>query len=100
MQYSVFGTYLFSIQPSVFNSLKLLLKSNVALRIQSKMSMVTISSLQRITASKLAEMLLADTHQPSSDGPVAIVDVRDDGMDPSSIQHTPSYLENIKHVLQ
>ncbi|KAI1086500.1 Rhodanese-like protein [Rostrohypoxylon terebratum] len=42
------------------------------------MSMVTIFNLQRITASKLAEMLLASTHQPSSDGPIAIVDVRDD----------------------
>ncbi|KAI1208486.1 Rhodanese-like protein [Annulohypoxylon truncatum] len=44
----------------------------------SKMTMLTISSLQRITASKLAEMLLASAHQPSSDAPVAIVDVRDD----------------------
>ncbi|KAI1455935.1 Rhodanese-like protein [Annulohypoxylon moriforme] len=42
------------------------------------MTMLTISSLQRITASKLAEMLLASAHQPSSDAPVAIVDVRDD----------------------
>ncbi|KAI2465026.1 Rhodanese-like protein [Annulohypoxylon bovei var. microspora] len=42
------------------------------------MPMLTISSLQRITASKLAEMLLAGAHQPSSDATVAIVDVRDD----------------------
>ncbi|KAI0888554.1 Rhodanese-like protein [Annulohypoxylon maeteangense] len=42
------------------------------------MTILTISSLQRITASKLAEMLLASSHQPASDAPVAIVDVRDD----------------------
>ncbi|KAI0847997.1 Rhodanese-like protein [Daldinia vernicosa] len=42
------------------------------------MSMVTISSLQRITASKLAEMLLVTANPPSSDGTIAIVDVRDD----------------------
>ncbi|KAI1410347.1 Rhodanese-like protein [Hypoxylon sp. FL1857] len=43
------------------------------------MSMVTISSLQRITASKLAEMLLASANQPSPDAnKVAVVDVRDD----------------------
>ncbi|KAI1652944.1 Rhodanese-like protein [Daldinia decipiens] len=42
------------------------------------MSMVTISSLQRITASKLAEMLLVSANPPSSDATVAIVDVRDD----------------------
>ncbi|KAI1098746.1 Rhodanese-like protein [Jackrogersella minutella] len=43
------------------------------------MTMMTISTLQRITASKLAEMLLASAHQPLSDATkVAIVDVRDD----------------------
>ncbi|KAI1134436.1 Rhodanese-like protein [Hypoxylon sp. FL0543] len=43
------------------------------------MTMVTISALQRITAPKLAEMLLASASQPSSDAnKVAIVDVRDD----------------------
>ncbi|KAI1463080.1 Rhodanese-like protein [Daldinia caldariorum] len=43
-----------------------------------KMSMITISSLQRITASKLAELLLASANPPSSDATIAIVDVRDD----------------------
>ncbi|KAI1374002.1 Rhodanese-like protein [Hypoxylon crocopeplum] len=42
------------------------------------MPMVTMASLQRITAPKLAEMLLATTSQPSSDASIAIVDVRDD----------------------
>ncbi|KAI0109740.1 Rhodanese-like protein [Daldinia grandis] len=42
------------------------------------MSMITISSLQRITASKLAEMLLVSTNPPSPDAAIAIVDVRDD----------------------
>ncbi|KAI1775524.1 Rhodanese-like protein [Hypoxylon cercidicola] len=42
------------------------------------MSMVTISNLQRITASKLADMLLANANQLSSDSNVAVVDVRDD----------------------
>ncbi|KAI0379277.1 Rhodanese-like protein [Hypomontagnella monticulosa] len=42
------------------------------------MSMVTISNLQRITAPKLAEMLLASSNQPSRDPSIAIVDVRDD----------------------
>ncbi|OTA95347.1 hypothetical protein M434DRAFT_393922 [Hypoxylon sp. CO27-5] len=43
------------------------------------MTMVTISNLQRITASKLAEMLLSSANQPSLDSSkVAIVDVRDD----------------------
>ncbi|OTB00585.1 hypothetical protein M426DRAFT_324243 [Hypoxylon sp. CI-4A] len=42
------------------------------------MTMVTISNLQRITASKLAEMLLANTSHPAPDATIAIVDVRDD----------------------
>ncbi|KAI0831018.1 Rhodanese-like protein [Hypoxylon sp. FL0890] len=43
------------------------------------MTMVTISSLQRITASKLAEMLLASANQLSPHAnKIAIVDVRDD----------------------
>lgn len=43
------------------------------------MTMVTISNLQRITAPKLAEMLLASANHPSPDSSkVAIVDVRDD----------------------
>ncbi|KAI0161931.1 Rhodanese-like protein [Hypoxylon sp. FL1284] len=42
------------------------------------MSMITISSLKRITAPKLADMLLANANQPSSDPAIAIVDVRDD----------------------
>ncbi|KAI1399797.1 Rhodanese-like protein [Hypoxylon fuscum] len=43
------------------------------------MSMVTVSSLQRITAPKLADMLLASANKSSSDSTeVAIVDVRDD----------------------
>ncbi|KAI6085714.1 Rhodanese-like protein [Hypoxylon rubiginosum] len=42
------------------------------------MSMITLSSLQRITAPKLADMLLANANQLSSDSSVAIVDVRDD----------------------
>lgn len=48
--------------------------------IAPKMSMITLSSLQRITAPKLADMLLANANQLSSDSSVAIVDVRDDGM--------------------
>ncbi|KAI1758702.1 Rhodanese-like domain-containing protein [Hypoxylon sp. FL1150] len=43
-----------------------------------KMSMITVSSLQRISASKLADMLLANANQVSSASSVAIVDVRDD----------------------
>ncbi|XXG99496.1 hypothetical protein Hte_005835 [Hypoxylon texense] len=42
------------------------------------MSMITVSSLQRITASKLADMLLANPNQLSASSNVAIVDVRDD----------------------
>ncbi|KAI2776714.1 Rhodanese-like protein [Daldinia loculata] len=54
------------------------------------MSMVTISSLQRITASKLAEMLLVSANPPSSDATIAIVDVRDDGGHIKSSLHFPS----------
>ncbi|KAL7627252.1 Cdc25 phosphatase Ibp1 [Parahypoxylon ruwenzoriense] len=42
------------------------------------MSVVTISNLQRITAVKLAEMLLASPNQSPSDATIAVVDVRDD----------------------
>ncbi|KAH9994579.1 Rhodanese-like protein [Xylariaceae sp. FL0662B] len=44
------------------------------------MSLVTISSLQRITASKLADMLLATAHAGTvgSESRIAVVDVRDD----------------------
>lgn len=41
------------------------------------MSLITISSLERITASKLAEMLLAAG--ASNGESIAVVDVRDDG---------------------
>lgn len=46
------------------------------------MSMISVVSLPRITAPKLAEMLLASINQPSSadTSSVAVVDVRDDGM--------------------
>lgn len=41
--------------------------------------MATIASLRRITAPKLAELLLAaDPTMPDS-SPIAVVDVRDDG---------------------
>ncbi|KAI2606971.1 Rhodanese-like protein [Hypoxylon fragiforme] len=44
------------------------------------MSMISVVSLPRITAPKLAEMLLASINQPSSadTSSVAVVDVRDD----------------------
>ncbi|KAI5862057.1 Rhodanese-like protein [Durotheca rogersii] len=42
------------------------------------MSVATVSNLQRITAAKLAEILLASTNQSSSNSTIAIVDVRDD----------------------
>ncbi|KAI1382695.1 Rhodanese-like protein [Hypoxylon trugodes] len=57
------------------------------------MSMVTISNLQRITAPKLAEMLLASSNQPASDTTIAIIDVRDDdhlGGHIKSSMHFPS----------
>ncbi|KAK6957231.1 hypothetical protein Daesc_000013 [Daldinia eschscholtzii] len=54
------------------------------------MSMITISSLQRITASKLAEMLLASANPPSPEAKIAIVDVRDDGGHIKSSLHFPS----------
>ncbi|KAF3060999.1 Arsenate reductase 2.1 [Daldinia childiae] len=54
------------------------------------MSMTTISSLQRITASKLAEMLLVGANPPSSEATIAIVDVRDDGGHIKSSLHFPS----------
>jgi hypothetical protein len=47
------------------------------------MSLITISSLERITAPKLAEILLAaDTTagNQSTESKIAIVDVRDDGV--------------------
>ncbi|KAI1422009.1 Rhodanese-like protein [Xylaria sp. FL1777] len=43
------------------------------------MSLITLSSLERITASKLAEMLLAATAAGAAGGErIAVVDVRDD----------------------
>ncbi|KAI0593620.1 Rhodanese-like protein [Biscogniauxia sp. FL1348] len=39
------------------------------------MSLITVSSIERITASRLAEMLLA---KPTPDPNIAVVDVRDD----------------------
>ncbi|KAI2622294.1 Rhodanese-like protein [Hypoxylon sp. NC1633] len=42
------------------------------------MSVVTVSNLQRMTASRLADMLLTSAAQRSSDATIAIVDVRDD----------------------
>ncbi|TGJ77594.1 hypothetical protein E0Z10_g10681 [Xylaria hypoxylon] len=43
------------------------------------MSLITLSSLERITAPKLAELLLAaDTANTAEGGSIAVVDVRDD----------------------
>lgn len=48
------------------------------------MSLITLSSLERITASKLADMLLAASAKTTAtgtgaEGNIAVVDVRDDG---------------------